>query len=59
MRMPVVSLIGLAALVLALALAISPHKTTTADEASTSSRIDILSLTTKAKTLPEQHFPTH
>jgi len=59
MRMPVVALMGLAALALAPALAISPKTTTTAHGASIVSGIDILDLTKKAKSLPEQHFPTH
>jgi hypothetical protein len=59
MRMPIIALLGLAFLVLALALAITPYTTTTANEGSIVSRIDILGLTRKAGTLPEQHFPTH
>jgi hypothetical protein len=57
MRKPVIALIGLAALVLALVSAISPNATSTANEASVVSGIDILDLTKKAGALPEQHFP--
>ena len=59
MRMSVVALLGLAALALAPFLSISPHTTTTAREASIVSGIDILDLTRKATSLPEQHFPAH
>jgi hypothetical protein len=59
MRMPVVALLGLAALALAPFFAISPNTTTSAREASIVSGIDILDLTKKAKSLPEQHFPAH
>ena len=59
MRMPVVALLGLAALALAPIFANSPNTTTTAHEASIVSGIDILDLTKKAKSLPEQHFPAH
>ena len=59
MRMPVVALLGLAALALAPVFAISPNTTTTAREASIVSGIDILDLTKQAKSLPEQHFPAH
>jgi hypothetical protein len=59
MRMPVVALMGLAALALAPAFAISPKTTIAAHETSIVSGIDILDLTKKAKSLPEQHFPAH
>lgn len=57
MRIPIVALLGLAALALAPFLSISPN--TTAHEASIVSGIDILDLTRKATSLPEQHFPAH
>jgi len=59
MRMPIVALLGLAALALAPAFATSPKTTTAAHETSIVSGIDILDLTKKAKSLPEQHFPAH
>ena len=59
MRMPVVALLGLAALALAPFFSISPNTTTTAHEASIASGIDILDLTKRATFLPEQHFPAH
>ena len=59
MRMPVVALLGLAALAVAPVFSISPNMTTTAHEASIVSGIDTLDLAMKAKSLPEQHFPAH
>ena len=59
MRMPVVALLGLAALALAPVFAISPNTITAAHERSIVSGIDILDLSKKAKSLPEQHFPAH
>ena len=59
MRKSLIALIGLTALVLALVLAISPHATTIANEASVVPGIDILDLTKKAGALPEQYFPAY
>ena len=59
MRMPVVALLGLAALAVAPVFAISLNTTTTAHEGSIVFGIDTLDLTKKAMSLPEQHFPAH
>ena len=59
MRKPVIALTGLAALVLALVFSVSPHATSTANEASVVSGIDILELTKKANSLVEEHFPAY
>ena len=59
MRTPIIALLGVACLVIALAFALVPHTATTANEASVISTIDILGLTKKAHTLPDQNFPTH
>jgi hypothetical protein len=59
MRTPTITLLGLAALVLALVFSISPKMSTTANEAWTVSGIDTVALTKKANVLPEQSFPSH
>jgi hypothetical protein len=57
MRKSFIAVIGSTALVLAMVLAISPHATTIANEASVVPGIDILDLTKNAGALPEQYFP--
>ena len=59
MRWPTITLLGLAAVVLAFVFSISPKMSTTANEASMVSGIDTGALTKKADVLPEQSFPSH
>ena len=59
-RAQVTIALAAAALVLAIILAISPHATIVANEASSDIYgIDILGITTSAKNLPEQQFAAH
>ena len=59
-RTQVTAALAAAAIVLAVILAVSPHATIIANEASGEIYgIDILGLTKKATNLPEQQFPAH
>jgi hypothetical protein len=52
--------LGLAAVILGIIIAISPKVETIADEASIANHgIDILGLTRSARNLPDEDFPAH
>jgi hypothetical protein len=55
MRTKILSVLALAALVLALAVSVSTHATIVADHAA-GNTVDILSLTKNAKDLPAEQF---
>ena len=60
MRTQILALVGVAALILAVIVAISPHATIVANEASGEVyAVDILGLTSSAKDLPVQQFAAH
>ena len=60
MRMQIAAIAALAALVLAVIVAVSPHATIVANEISGEVyAVDILGLTKKAKDLPEQKYAAH
>ena len=60
MRMQIAAIAALAALVLAVIVAVSPHATIVANEISGEVyAVDILGLTKKAKDLPEQQYAAH
>ena len=60
MRMQIAAIAALAALVLAVIVAVSPHATIVANEISGEVyAIDILGLTKKGKDLPEQQYAAH
>ena len=58
MRIRTIAFFGLAALVFALVVAVSP-RTATLVQASSDHAIDVLALTKAARNLPEQAFPAH
>ena len=60
MRMQIAAIVGLAALVLAVILAVSPHATIVANEISGEVyAVDIFGLTKQAKDLPAQQYAAH
>jgi hypothetical protein len=60
MRMQIAAIAALAALILAVIFAVSPHATLVANEVSGEVyAVDILGLTDQAKDLPEQKFAAH
>jgi hypothetical protein len=60
MRNQILAIVALAALILAVIIAVSPHATIVANEASGEVyAIDILGLTTTAKDLPVQQYAAH
>ena len=59
MRWPTITLLGLAAVVLAFVFSTTPKMSTIANEASMVSGIDTGALTNKATVRPEQSFPSH
>ena len=60
MRTRILALLGLAALILAVIVTVSPHATIVADEASGEVyAVDIVGLTTSAKDLPVQQYAAH
>ena len=60
MRMQIAAIAGLAAFILAVIFAVSPHATLVANEVSGEVyAVDILGLTNQAKDLPEQKFAAH
>ncbi len=60
MRMQIAAIAALAALILAVIVAVSPHATLVANEVSGEVyAVDILGLTDQAKDLPEQKFAAH
>jgi hypothetical protein len=60
MRTKILMIVGLAALILAVIVAVSPHTTIVANEASGEVyAIDILGLTKNAKDLPSQQYAAH
>ena len=60
MRMQIVAIVALAALILAVIFAVSPHATIVANEVSGEVyAIDILGLTKQGKDLPEQQYAAH
>ena len=60
MRMQIAAIAALAALVLAIIVAVSPHATIVANEISGEVyAVDILGLTDQANDLPEQKYAAH
>ena len=60
MRMQIAAIAALAALILAVIFAVSPHATLVANEVSGEVyAVDILGLTNQAENLPEQKFAAH
>jgi hypothetical protein len=60
MRMQIAAIAALAALILAVIFAVSPHATLVANEVSGEVyAVDILGLTKQAENLPEQKFAAH
>lgn len=60
MRMQIVAIAALAAVILAIIFAVSPHATIVANEVSGEVyAIDILGFTREAKDLPQQQYAAH